>query len=173
MNALRPLLDSRNDGALTILRLMLGAVFFAHGAQLMLGWFGGHGYSASMDAFTQKMDIPAFFAFLAIITQFFGAIALILGLFSRVAAAGLFCVMVVAIAKVHWSVGFFMNWYGLKKGEGYEYHLLVLAICLALLLRGSGALSVDRWLSRPKRESGPKASVSAPGKADAPLGKAP
>ena len=132
----------------TILRLALGAVFFAHGAQKVLGWWGGHGFSGTMQGF-EHMGIPAVFAFLAIAAEFLGGIGLILGLLGRVAAFGIACNMVVAIAKVHAPNGFFMNWGGGQKGEGFEFHLLVLAMAAAIMIAGSGAWSVDRALSGP------------------------
>jgi putative oxidoreductase len=141
------LIHTNSDPVPTVLRLVLGAVIFAHGAQLMLGWWGGHGFSATMHGFEQS-GIPAVFAFLAIAAEFFGAIGLVLGLFGRVAAFGIACVMVVAIVKVHAANGFFMNWAGRQKGEGFEYHLLVLAMAAAIMIAGSGAWSVDRALSR-------------------------
>jgi putative oxidoreductase len=114
----------------------------------MLGWFGGYGFHGTMNFFTAQLGIPAFFAALAITAQFFGALGLIVGLLGRIAAFGIACVMVVAIIKVHLAVGFFMNWYGMQKGEGYEYHLLVLVLCLLIMVKGSGALSIDRLLSK-------------------------
>ncbi len=148
---LRRLLSTTNDPALTVVRLILGAVFFAHGAQKMLGWFGGHGFNATMTSFTHNMGIPALFAFLAIAAEFFGGLGLLVGLLGRVAAFGILCNMVVAIVLVSSHVGFFMNWFGTQKGEGYEYHLLAIALCVAILVKGSGAFSVDRALtgSRP------------------------
>jgi putative oxidoreductase len=136
-----------NSAATTILRLVLGVVFFAHGAQKMLGWFGGYGYSGTMTFFTGAMHIPALFAFLAIAAEFFGGLGLILGLLTRVAAFGIASTMVVAIAMVHRGFGFFMNWSGTQKGEGFEYHLLVLAITTFLMIRGGGAWSLDRAVS--------------------------
>jgi putative oxidoreductase len=139
--------DSHNC-ALAILRITLGIVFFAHGAQKMLGWFGGYGFSGTMGFFTHQMGIPAPFAFLAICAEFFGGIGLILGFLSRIAAFGVFCNMVVAVMMVHRHVGFFMNWAGNVKGEGFEYHLLALAVAVAIMLAGAGALSIDGYLSR-------------------------
>ncbi len=130
-----------------VLRLVLGIVFFAHGAQLALGWWGGAGFSATMAGFEQG-GIPSVFAFLAIMAQFCGGLGLILGLLGRVAASGITCVMLVAIAKVHAGNGFFMNWAGNQKGEGFEFHLLVLAMTVSIMIMGSGALSVDRALTR-------------------------
>ena len=144
----RKLINTTDDPALTILRLVLGVVFFAHGAQKALGWFGGYGFSGTMAFFTQQAHIPVAFAFLAICAEFFGGIGLILGLLSRLAAFGIACNMVVAVAMVHWHFGFFANWFGNQKGEGIEYHLLALAITLAIMIKGSGALSVDRVLSK-------------------------
>jgi putative oxidoreductase len=100
-----------------------------------------------MGFFTGVMHIPAFFAFLAILAEFFGGLGLVFGLFTRVAAFGIFTTMVVAVAMVHYQYGLFMNWTGAQKGEGYEYHLLVLAIAVFLIIRGAGAASLDRWLS--------------------------
>jgi putative oxidoreductase len=143
----RKLIATHNDTATAILRLVLGVIFFAHGAQKMLGWFGGYGFSGTMNFFTGVMHIPAPFAFLAIAAEFFGGLGLIFGLLTRVAAFGIFSDMVVAVAMVHRHFGFFMNWTGAQKGEGYEYHFLVLAITAFLMIRGAGAASVDRLLS--------------------------
>jgi putative oxidoreductase len=144
---LRKLLATDNDASTTILRLVLGVIFFAHGAQKMLGWFGGYGFAGTMGFFTGVMHIPAPFAFLAIAAEFFGGLGLIFGLLTRVAAFGILSNMVVAVAMVHHQFGLFMNWTGAQKGEGYEYHLLVLAITVALMVRGAGAASVDRLLA--------------------------
>ena len=144
----RKLINTTDDLAITVLRLVLGVVFFAHGAQKALGWFGGYGFSGTMAFFTQQAHIPAPFAFLAICAEFLGGIGLILGLLGRVAAFGIACNMVVAVAMVHWHFGFFANWSGNQKGEGIEYHLLALAVALAIMIKGSGALSVDRALSK-------------------------
>src|SRR6478672_5020036 len=114
----RKLIATDNDIATTILRLVLGVIFFAHGAQKMLGWFGGYGFSGTMGYFTGAMHIPTLFAFLAIAAEFFGGIGLILGFLTRIAAFGIAVNMLVAIATVHHAFGFFMNWSGTQKGEG-------------------------------------------------------
>ncbi|MGH8045819.1 MAG: DoxX family protein [Chthoniobacterales bacterium] len=142
------LFKTDNSISTLLLRLTLGAVFFPHGAQKVLGWFGGYGFTGTMGFFTTQMHVPAFFAFLAIMAEFAGSIALILGLFTRVAAFGIASNMLVAIAMVHASNGFFMNWYGNQKGEGYEYHLLVIAIAIVLMIRGGGKFSADGAISR-------------------------
>ena len=153
----RKLLATDDHVATTILRLVLGIVFFAHGAQKMFGWFGGFGFSGTMGYFTGPMHIPALFAFLAIAAEFFGGLGLILGLLTRVAAFGITMNMLVAIATVHSAFGFFMNWTGSQKGEGFEYHLLVLAITVFLMIRGAGAFSLDGVLAKtsPARAAKP------------------
>jgi putative oxidoreductase len=138
--------DSRNF-ALAILRLVLGIVFFAHGAQKVLGWFGGYGFQGTMGFFTHQMGIPAPLAFLALMAEFLGGLGLIFGFLTRIAAFGILCNMLVAIFMVHGQFGFFANWSGQQKGEGIEYHLLTIAICVALMIAGGGALSVDASLS--------------------------
>src|ERR1700739_1077604 len=144
---LRKLLATSDDWTLTLLRLVMGVIFFAHGAQKALGWFGGYGFSGTMGFFTQMMHIPAPFAFLAICAEFLGGIGLILGALGRIAAFGIACNMVVAVLMVHSKVGFFMNWSGQQKGEGFEYHLLAIAIAIVLMVKGSGAFSIDRALT--------------------------
>ena len=143
----RRLIDTKAQASPAVLRLVLGIVFFAHGAQKMLGWWGGHGFSATMSGF-EHGGFPPVLAFLAIAAEFFGGVGLILGLLGRVAAFGIACVMLVAIAKVHAPNGLFMNWTGQHKGEGFEYHLLVLAMTVAIMIMGSGVWSVDLALSR-------------------------
>ncbi len=143
----RKLMSTTDDFAITILRVLFGVVFFAHGAQKLLGWFGGYGFSGTMNFF-HTLNVPAPFAALAIAAEFFGSLGLLVGFLSRIAAFGIACNMVVAVAMVHRHFGFFANWYGLQKGEGYEYHILVVAIALAIMIKGSGALSLDRALSK-------------------------
>ena len=144
---LRKLTATDNTTAITIIRVVLGIIFFAHGAQKMLGWFGGYGFHGTMGYFTGTMHIPAFFAFLAISAEFFGGLGLIFGLLTRVAAFGIAVNMLVAVVMVHSQFGFFMNWSGAQKGEGYEYHLLTLAMAAFLTIKGGGAFSLDRKLS--------------------------
>jgi putative oxidoreductase len=116
----------------------------------MFGWFGGQGFSATMNGFTQFLHIPAALAFLAIVAEFFGGLGLIVGGLGRLAAAGIAVTMIVAAATVHARFGFFMNWSGAQKGEGFEYHLLAIAAATVVILRGSGALSLDRLFSKPR-----------------------
>jgi putative oxidoreductase len=144
----RKVVSTSNDYTYTMVRLVLGVVFFAHGAQKMLGWFGGYGFSGTMNFFTQMMHIPAPLAFLAICAEFFGGLGLLVGLLGRVAAFGITMNMLVAIFAVHIHNGFFANWSGQQKGEGVEYHLLAIALLLVVMIKGSGALSIDRALSK-------------------------
>lgn len=143
----RKLFSTSNDFVLTIVRLVLGVTFFMHGAQKMLGWFGGYGFHGTMGFFTQQMGIPAPLAFLAICAEFLGGLGLLVGLLSRVAALGIIVNMLVAIATVHHVNGFFMNWTGQQKGEGFEFHLLAIALAIVVLIKGSGAVSIDRAIA--------------------------
>ncbi len=118
------LMNTTDDFVMTLLRLALGAVFFAHGAQKVLGWFGGFGFRATLGFFTQMMHIPVALAVLAIAAEFLGGIGLLIGFLGRVAAFGIATNMVVAVI------------------------LLTIIICLAIMIRGSGALSIDRSASR-------------------------
>ena len=145
----RRLLKTDNDPAALIARVALGSVIFPHGAQKALGWFGGGGFHATMDGFAH-MGIPAPLAFLAIVAEFAGSIGLVMGCLSRIAAFGVLCNMVVAAVLVSAPHGFFMNWYGDQKGEGFEFHILAAGLALVVLIRGGGAISVDRLLARAK-----------------------
>lgn len=149
-----PLVATSDDAGPAILRLTLAFVFFPHGAQKLLGWFGGFGFSGTMDYLTGAAGLPAVIALLVILIEFFGPLALAAGFFTRAAALGIGAVMVGAIATQHWQHGFFMNWTGQQAGEGFEYHLLVLGIVLVLLLKGSGALSLDRILGADRAGAG-------------------
>lgn len=141
---LRRLMQTNDSVLPLILRLVLGVTFFAHGAQKVFGWFGGYGFEATMGAYTGMLGIPAPIAVIAIAAEFLGGLGLIFGALSRVAAFGIASVMVVAVAKVHWVNGFFANWTGQQKGEGIEYHLLVIAIAVVIMIAGAGKFSIDR-----------------------------
>jgi putative oxidoreductase len=144
------LLKTTDSFAPTLARLTLGIVFFPHGAQKVLGWFGGYGVSGTMGFFTQQLHIPALFAFLAIAAEFLGSIGLITGFLSRIAAFGIAVNMVVAVAMVHHTYGFFMNWYGNQKGEGFEYHILAIGLALIVMIYGAGKGSIDNLLAQKK-----------------------
>ena len=144
---LRAITQTTNEFSLTILRVALGVLFFAHGAQKLLGWFGGGGYRGTMHIMNGVMGIPAPFVILVIVAEFFGGLGLILGLLSRIAAFGIAVDMTVAVLMVHRHFGLFMNWTGRQKGEGFEYHILAIVIALAIMIKGAGALSLDRLLA--------------------------
>ena len=149
---MRKLFATHDSWSLLILRVTMGVVMFPHGAQKLLGWFGGYGFSGTMNVFTEKMGIPSALVFLVIMTEFFGSLGLIVGFLTRVATFGVFCIMVVAIAMVHWPNGFFMNWSGKQAGEGFEYHLLAIGIALVLMIYGAGKGSVDQGVARGMKD---------------------
>ena len=144
---LNRLIRTSDDPALTLLRLVLGIVMLPHAAQKTFGWFGGPGFSGFVGLVGSHFGIPAGFAVLTIAAELLGSLGLLLGLLGRVAAFGILCNMLVAIAVIHRHFGFFMNWTGQQPGEGFEYHLLVIGIATVIVLRGSGAASIDRKLS--------------------------
>lgn len=130
-----------------IVRLILGIVFFAHGAQKVFGWFGGGGLSGTIAGFRQ-MNIPPAATAAAAFIECFGGLALIVGFLARPAALGLIVVMLVAISKVHAPHGFFINWMMAPgKGHGYEFNLALIAMALSVLIGGAGQLSVDRLIA--------------------------
>lgn len=131
-----------------ILRIGLGGVMFVHGAQKLLGWFGGHGFEGTMGFFTEKMGLPWLLAFLVIIGESLGSLGLIVGFLTRFAAAGFIMIMLGAIVTVHWPYGFFMNWSGQQQGEGFEYHLLAITMSAALVVIGGGKWAVDGVIAR-------------------------
>ena len=147
MKQLQLLLKTDNSVATFVVRVVLGAVFFPHGAQKVLGWFGGHGLAGTYGFFTGTLGIPALFAVLAIAAEFLGSIALLFGALTRVAALGIAAVMAVAMT-MHWQHGFFMNWFGNQQGEGIEFHLLALGMAIYLVIRGGGALSLDGAIAK-------------------------
>ncbi len=140
---LKSFFDTRSSWSAMILRLGLAGVILPHGFGKLLGWFGGFGFAGTMGFFTHKMHIPAPVAFLVIIGESLGSLALILGFMTRFVAVSFVMIMIGAILLVHLPNGFYMNWYGTKAGEGYEYHLLVITMAISLLLSGAGKASVD------------------------------
>jgi putative oxidoreductase len=130
-----------------------------HALQKAFGWFGGGGFSATYEGFTEGLGIPGPLAFLAICAEIFGALALVLGLFTRVGALAIISVMLGAIAIVHLPYGFFMNWGGQLAGEGFEYHLLAIALGIVSLLEGGGAVSVDRAVTQHIQKDAERAVI--------------
>jgi putative oxidoreductase len=141
---LTDLFSTDPDWTQTIIRLILGAVFFAHGAQKLLGWFGGAGLKSTIAMMHEHLGLPVPMALLAVSAEFLGGVGLIFGLLSRVAAVGIAVIMLSAIVMVHGRNGLFLNWFGDRKGHGYEYHLLAIALAAVIIVRGSGAVSLDR-----------------------------
>ncbi len=140
----------RTDGSwsLFILRVFLRIVIFPHGAQKIFGWFGGYGFAGTMANFMDRMHIPWIPALLAILAESLGSWGLIVGFLTRIAALGILCNMIVAVLLVHAPNGFFMNWGGKQKGEGFEYFLLAMGMCLALMIAGGGKWSADRAIAK-------------------------
>ncbi|EPG72832.1 DoxX family protein [Leptospira fainei serovar Hurstbridge str. BUT 6] len=131
-----------------ILRIVLAVVFFPHGAQKVLGWFGGYGFSGTLGFFAAQ-GTPTLLVLLLFAAEFLGPIGLVLGLMTRVAAAGIAVAMSVALL-VHIPHGFFINWAGNQQGEGIEFHILAIAISIALLIKGSGWASIDGIIANGK-----------------------
>ena len=148
------LLKTTDSLAPTLVRVVLGIVLFAHGAQKMLGWFGGHGFSATMQHFTEGGQLPWIVAFTVILTEFLGSLLLIVGFLTRFAAVAVTVLFVGIIFTAHLGNGFFMNWSGAQSGEGYEYHLLVIAMAVSLIVTGAGRYSADEALTALNRRGG-------------------
>jgi putative oxidoreductase len=158
---MKALFKTSNEISPLILRVLLAVVMFPHGAQKVLGWYGGFGFAGTMKFFTETMHIPAPLALLAVTAEFLGPIALVLGLTSRIAAFGIGTTISVAALTVALPNGFFMNWFGNQKGEGFEYHLLMLAISIALVIQGGGKWALDTLIYRKlsNRNRTPEESV--------------
>jgi putative oxidoreductase len=148
LRVLDRLLETPAEIFLTASRLILGGVMMAHATQKIFGWFGGPGFSATVDSFRSHLGVPLILGGLAILAEFVGSLGLILGFLGRAAAVCIIAVMIGAVLLVHLDYGFFMNWSGTGRGEGFEYHLLAVGLSLPILAKGSGAFSVDGWLVR-------------------------
>jgi putative oxidoreductase len=151
----KALIRTTNDPAATAMRVALGLVILPHGLQKSLGWFGGPGFGATLGFFDQALGVSAPLTALVVLAEVAGGVGLIVGFLSRVAAASIALVMVGAVSLVHGQFGFFMNWSGTAAGEGFEYHILASVLALAVMIRGSGALSVDCALARRLGELAP------------------
>ena len=147
-NLVKTLLTTNPNIGFSIARLTLGLVIFPHGAQKLLGLFGGYGYSATMESFTTQMGLPSIVAFSIIMIEFFGSISLILGFFSSSWALSLTGMFIGIIYTTQLEHGFFMNWFGNQAGEGYEYSLLVIGLALTIIVNGSGKWSIDNLISK-------------------------
>lgn len=145
------IIRTSDDKILTVLRLALAIVVFPHGAQKVVGWFGGFGFAGTYGFLTQQMHIPAALALLVFAAEFLAPIGLFVGFLSRVAAFGIAVDLLVALLMVHLPNGFFMNWSGQQKGEGIEFFILAIGIAIAIMIGGSGAWSIDRTLSQDQK----------------------
>jgi len=144
----KALLNTDNSPAQLFIRVALGVVIFPHGAQKVFGWFGGPGISQTLQAFA-GMGFPPWSVVVLMAVESLGALLLVAGFLTRLWAFGIGTAMTICMFMHHVQHGFFMNWFGKQQGEGFEFHLLVLGICLALLIKGGGMLSVDRAVARP------------------------
>ena len=131
-----------------IIRVMLGIVVFPHGAQKLLGWFGGYGLEGTLGFFTDKLGVPLIIAILVILGESLGALGLITGFLTRFCAMGVIMIMAGAVVMSHAANGFFMNWSGQQAGEGFEYNILAIALCIPLLISGGGRFSADGFISK-------------------------
>ena len=138
--------------SLTILRIFLAIVVFPHGAQKLLGWFGGYGFSSSIGFLTQSVGLPWFVAFLVIILESIGAVALIVGIGTRIIAISYIVLAIGIVFTSHIQNGFFINWFGNQPGEGYEYFILWIGMAVALVINGAGKYSLDRVLFSVNRK---------------------
>jgi putative oxidoreductase len=140
-------------------RLLLAIVLFAHGAQKLLGWYGGFGFDGTMSYFTETVGLPWIIGFIVIIIEFFGPIFLVLGLATRIWSLGILIVMA-GIIVTSFNKYFFMNWSNTQPEEGYEFFLLAIGMSLSLIVSGSGSWSVDKHLGR-KNQSQKESHVSS------------
>jgi putative oxidoreductase len=148
---LQRLIHTSDNTPALVLRLALGLMMLAHGSQKLFGWFGGYGWDGTMGFLTGQIGLSAPLAALLIVGEFAAGLGLIVGLLGRVAALGTLAIMLGAVFTAHLPNGFFMNWSGTQKGEGIELHILAIAMAVAVALQGSGALSIDRALTRGGR----------------------
>jgi putative oxidoreductase len=153
------LFKTENNYSWTILRVTLGVVMLAHGLQKAFGWFGGYGWDGTMGYFTGTVDLPPILGAFIILIESLGAFLLILGFAGRINAVLLGAVILGALFVDHLPNGFYMNWFGNQKGEGFEFDLLFLAISSFVAINGSGALSVDRWITSRKTNATLQTSV--------------
>lgn len=143
------LIQTNADYVYSFLRVVAGIIIFPYGMQKLFGWFadlgGGVGLKETLIRMRSK-NIPAMVAWLVIAGQSIGSVLLITGCFGRIAAGVNFIIFSGALF-FHASDGWAMNWSGKKKGEGIEYFVLLLSILAIIIIKGSGPLSIDFWLS--------------------------
>jgi putative oxidoreductase len=141
-------LSNKLSITLLIIRSTVGAIVLAHGVQKLFGWFGGYGFTGTMDFFTNYIGLPYFLGLAIILVETFGMIALITGLFTRFLSVSLILIMIGAIITVHFKNGFFMNWNNTLQGEGFEYNLLIISMAAVTAIFGGGSISLEKWISK-------------------------
>ena len=145
---MKNILSTNNSYSPLVARIALFIVFFAHGSQKFLGWFGGSGFDSSMNYLNQDLGIPLVLAAIAILSQFFGSILIQIGLLTRVVALGFAVNMIVAIFTERIHHGFFINWENkINVGNGMEMNLMLLSLSIILIISGGGRFSLDRFIS--------------------------
>lgn len=145
---MKKFLFTTNDSyAPTILRVLLGTMLFGHGAQKLMGWFGGYGFEGTMAYFTGTAGLPWIVGLLVILLEFFGSVLLILGFATRIWSTAMLFLFAGIALMVHLPNGFYMNWEGTQKGEGIEFFLLAIGMAASLTITGAGKLSIDRTIS--------------------------
>lgn len=157
----KKIINTGNDHSLLVLRVALGVVLMAHGLQKAFGWFSGFGWNNTINYFTGTVGIPAFLGAFVILIESLGALLLILGFAGRINAALMGIVITAAMLIDHANNGFYMNWFGVQKGEGIEFDLLFIAMSVALVIKGSGSFSIDRLLVQFKTKESTKTLYSA------------
>ena len=139
------------NATLLIARLVTGFVVLAHGIQKLFGWFGGYGFDGTIGFFTKTIGLPYIGGVLIIATETIGMLALMLGLFSRYLAFAVILIMLGAIS-FHYPNGFYMDWNNTLSGEGFEFHLVVIALALVIAINGSGVYSLDTFFTNLKKQ---------------------
>ncbi len=150
---IRKIIKTNDNWGQLITRLTLGLVLLPHGAQKMLGLFGGYGFSSTLETLTKQMQLPWVIAFLVIIIEFFGAISLIFGFLNRIWSLAIIFLFLGIIFTAQIEHGFFMNWFGIQKGEGYEYSLLIIGLAMSILINGAGKFSIDSLIIKKLNNS--------------------
>lgn len=143
----RILFETQESWSLAVLRVFLGTVVFAHGAQKLFGLFGGFGFDGTMQFFTETMGLLWLIGFLVIILESFGAVALVMGITTRLIAISYIFIGIGIVLTTHLPNGFFMNWFNNQDGEGWEYFILWVGMAMALSISGGGKYSLDRAIA--------------------------
>lgn len=147
MEILNQIFSTSDSWAATIARLTVGLIMLPHGMQKVFGLYGGEGFTKTMKRFTNDMGYPSIIAFLIIFFEFFGAVGLIVGFASRIMAFGIIILMIGAILVAHRQYGYFLNWHNTKEGEGMQFNLLMIGICIVVMILGSGKMGLDNFIN--------------------------